>query len=535
MLNRVSVSKRTPSPMQRRVRLLAGLTLALAAVACADDGKAPAEAGLDGALAAEAGAADASADARVNLDAEAGTEAGLDAAVEASVAVDGSVLADVVTVPAGDAAQDDAAQGGVGNPSIVIATARQVGRFGGDLRVDLGAARGANTVVALRVELLNGQTSLGSARTIPLPTLITALTGDTYVVIDGVFERYAELTTARLTLVDELDARSSPRDVSVTRQAVIGLGASCDGSNVLDRCAPGLGCKGSPATCQAGVAPVIARLGYFVDELGPRVVFEGSDPDADVVGYRMRFYDANDQLIFIDHDAEESSAPVSEVSGSIDANSSSDFFVRLTPSEVLVDSVASVRVNVLDSRDAPSEDKVAERMAATPLGLATTCDERTFNRCEGGSCADFGDQHRCALNSEAQAAACNTALVLNPLGGVTRVRGTLHSSLWDAPVGCSPAQKQGDRVVKLVLSDPASRVVLSTNHPYTGFDSVLYLLSSCSETPALERCSAPAATTASKAVLTLQSVAAGEYYVVVDSFPSMESPSDTFELTVSVE
>jgi hypothetical protein len=433
--------------------------------------------------------------------------------------------------------------GGVGAPAFTTAQARQVGRFGGDLRIDVSAVRGERTIVAVDVQLLNSQrASVGASSTVPLEEVITTLEGTSFALIEGTFERFSEVTTARISLLDENGTSSTPREITITRQPTVASGGACDATFVMNRCTAGLGCRGpTPNKCQTGVAPVLTRLGYFVDELGARVVFEGTDADADVVGYRMQFLDESGDPVFINHDSEDSSAPVSEATYAVAPQTGSTFFVRLVPSDVLLTGVASVRVNAVDDADLPSNSLVAERSEAPTRGLGASCDERSFNRCsDGGSCTDFGDQHRCALPSEAQQSSCSAALGLNPATGGARVRGSLRSSLWEPPLGCSSLRpQQPDRVVKLVLTQAATKLTLSTDHPYTGFDTELYLLTSCAAAPTLSWCNAdqPAPSTNVHAVLTLQNVAAGEYYVVVDSFPSpaFEATSDTFELTATVE
>lgn len=556
MVQRISLTRPAlPSFAKRGV--LATVLLSFTAAACTDDDKPPVirvDAAADSAVPNDGGVGDAKVnDARVDMDAKTGTPEASTPGDADSPQFDGNIIVDAngpvdaeadstVLSPVDTGTPDTGVVGGVGAPALSTAKARQVGRFGGDLRIELSAVRGQNTVVALRVELLSSQqTSLGAARVVPLETLISALTGDSYVVLSGLFERFSNVSIVRVALVDELGGLSPTTDLPVTLQTIVTLGGACDDTFIQNRCGAGLGCKpasvGAAKACNAGVAPQLGRLGYFVDELGPRIVFEGTDVDADATGYRVQFYDAQDVLLPIDHDSEETSPPVSAVTGPITAQGGTGFFVQLVPSDVLVQQVARVRVNATDSVDNASNVLVADREEAPEHALGTTCDVRTFNRCsDGGSCVDTGDQDRCLQATEAKTSACTAALVLSPVSsGVSRVRGSLNNSLWDAPQGCSPYLNQADRVVRLVLTEPALRLTLSTDHPYTGFDSVLYLLSSCGATPTVERCNAPTPGSAARSVLTLQNIAAGEYYVVVDSHRSPEDTSDTFELTVSVE
>lgn len=456
--------------------------------------------------------------------------------------------ADTGAADASDAALDAmaASDGAVAGPVLASASAQQSGRFGGDLVLNLAGTRGLGDIVAVTIELLGAQqNTIGSPQTVPLDAPITVeMDGGPAggsVVLPGLLTRYPDVVSVRVTLVDDRGALSSPLELTLSRQPVLALGDPCDPALTDNRCGTGLGCKGADGgtTCQQGEAPTLQRVGYYVDDLGARILFEGSDPDRDVIGYTVRFFDAEGSALSVDLDGDDSTPGRTEFTGSIPAQTGPAFFGSFIPTDVFTSQVASVRLTVGDDADLRSIEIAAERSEAPARGLDATCDPRGFNRCaEGSVCAQLGDSSRCVLPGDAQVAACDAAIVLDPARGVDRVRGAVRASLWDPPAGCSPAQpKQPDRLVKLVLTSPARRVVLSTDHPYTGLDTELYLLESCGAAPRLDRCAAdqPGTLRDPQAVLILTNLAAGTYFVVVDTFPSPEATSESFELTVRTE
>ncbi|MDB4987191.1 MAG: hypothetical protein JWN04_2369 [Myxococcaceae bacterium] len=529
--------------------LPAALVLSLSAVGCTDDSDGPIITGDSGSSdggtpSKDAGGSDASGHGELDAKLPPVPDGRLDGAA----GDDGSMFVDAAEAGTAPDANlhDDAASGDAAtalpNPTLVSARASQIGRLGADLRIDVTAIRGTSDTVAVSIELLDGTSSvLGSAQLLPFEVPIAVTQGSAFVRLDGVFTRYSGLTAVRITLVDDVGGLSEQMDISITSQPMIGVDGACDLTFMANRCISGLGCKGVVTqTCQPGEAPSVVRLGYFVDELGARILFEGTDIDADVVSYRMSLFDEAGQPIAIDHDDSDSTPKTDTITGPIGTQTDNTLFVELRPSQVLIDNVARIQVSLLDSTGLESEPAMSDKAAAPARELGQSCDARDFNRCTGGTCNEAGSQHVCALATDAQQAACNAALVLNPSAGITSVRGTFHTSLWEPPAGCSPGlPHQPDRVVKLVLANTAARLVLSTDHPYTSFDTELYLLTDCTAAPKLSWCSAdqPPPVSNPLAILTLNGVAAGEYFVVVDSYPypSDHASGDTFELTVTVQ
>lgn len=510
---------------------------AVGAYGCTDDLKPPSPVDAGAGVTNQG---DAATDATMRpMDAQLGAPP--DATLDTSLAHDDGARDDgALATDLGDAGQTgDAAVFRDGGLSVLTAQARQVGRFGSDLRLDFDASANAQDIVVVRVELLGPQEApRGSVRELPLVAPITTAGGTSSVLLTGAFDHYTDLTSVRIVLVDDASARSAPFELAIARQPIVELGASCDSSLEADRCALGLGCKGpAPSSCMAGEPPTITRAGYFVDRLGPRILIEGSDPDVDADGYTLKFLDGTGAPVAVKLDQDLATPGSTEFTGTIEQRDDNRFFVALVPSSPLIDEVASLQVTVFDQADHTSAPALTlMRSEAPERGLDASCDPRGFHLCpEGSVCSGSGDQARCRSIGDARQSACEAALVLTPGSGTSRVRGTLGSSLWDPPAGCSFDQTgNADRVVKLVLTQPIDRLVLSTDSAYTGFDSELYLLDSCNGAPRLAWCVADQAGGGPKAILTLTNLPAGEYYVVVESFPSVDRVSTTFELSATI-
>lgn len=459
----------------------------------------------------------------------------------------------------GDDAGQGTGDGGAGAmaPILASAQARQVGRFGDDLRIDVTGTDRDGDAIAVRLSFLaaddeplalldtDGDGELDPrAAEVPLhEALPNTEDASSFALLSGAWGRVPSLRRVRVALLDAAGATSAALDVEVQVQEVLDLNALCDATFVANRCKLGLGCKGpAPQACLEGEQPEITQAGYFVDELGSRILVEGTDPDQDVVGYSIDFLDAADEPVALDLDGDDLPESTSFRSEVEVGTQEGKFFFRFDPSEYFVEQVAKVRVRVHDIADLESAPLVLSRAAAPSRGNGASCDPRTFNRCAGNSvCTTLngGRSYVCSALSASRQRACNGAPALAPGNGVTSVRGHIaEPSLWDTPGGCSSNDPtlRPDALVKLELDKPASKVVLSTDNAYTSFDSALYLLSACDAVPVVAWCSDDqlSGARAHLAVLELHDLAAGTYYVVVDSYPASEGGT-TFQLDVTIE
>jgi hypothetical protein len=445
----------------------------------------------------------------------------------------------------------------------VKTTLRQVGRFGGDLRIDVEGMAFGSSATSLRVQLFysdgkavplsdldgDGKPDVGAVE-FPLSAAIPTAGGKAFVLLSGVMAANPETARVEVTWVDNKGVGSNTGAATLGVQPVKNVNELCDATYLEDRCADGYGCKGTnPTVCKAGEAPTIAtQSGYFADELGARVLVIAQDPDDDVSSYVLRFLDgSNNPVNVIDNDG-NGTPEASTIENEIKAiGQGGSVFFATSLSENAASLSAKVEVTVKDRGGLTSPAKVLTKVAAPVRNRGQSCDTRQFDRCAASNvCSATGTATTgtCAATDAARTAACKAALVLAPVDGMASVRGTIgNPSLWDVPTGgCSvndPVNRP-EALVKFTLAQKANKVTLSTNYPYTSFDTTLYLLSSCSAAPLVAWCnddrplSIPPEPHTERAALVLTNLAAGEYFLVVDSFPSQLTGTG-FQVSLLIE
>lgn len=471
---------------------------------------------------------------------------------------------------AGDAGSDAGTNANA--PVLTAVQARQVGRTGADLRVDVTGSDTNKDIATVQLSIFDTtQTIIGAEHVVALATPITMTMGSSYVVLTDALKEIAGFKSVKVTLVDAKDLRSGTLETDIAVQPVLAENDACDETFVLNRCPDTFGCKGTTKKCLPGEVPVLTKVAYMMDEeLGRRVLITGSDPDGDPRKYTINFLDQSGMPLPVDIDHDDSTPPVLTFTGDvITSGDATTFFARFTPDETFVQDVKKVSITVSDSRNMPSTVQTADLM--TPCGnpavqpctvrkaSGATCDARGFDLCPSGQvCAVTGEGTGglCRTVSAARASACSSAPSLTLSTGTATVRSaTGTTSLWNPAEGCSFGNGQPDKVVKLVLGAPATRLRLSTDYPYTVFDSELYVMRKCDDPPTLcdprstntepawcvasEEfwCRADQAGGDPQAVLTLNNLAAGTYFVIVDSFPPSTSGAigNDFQLSATVE
>lgn len=444
-------------------------------------------------------------------------------------------------------------------PELEDVTARQSGRYGADLRIDVTGTDIDGDSVALFVAVfgknhtpINLGDSDHDGKSDPGPMqmpLATALppeeSAESYLVLRDLFTANAGIESVEVSLVDATNLRSDTVSADVTKQPVLGNGELCDMNYVENRCKDGYGCKGSvPTVCMVGEAPKIARAVYYSDDLGTRVLIEGTDADLDVKSYTVEFLSSAGAPVMIDTDNDPANAPdANKFEGDVKVTwDGTKFFLRLDQGETFADLVAKVRVKVTDRGGLSSAAVTADKTPAPVRSAGQVCDVRTFDRCATNSVcysSNGGKNYSCTPTNTARTKSCGSALTLDPAMGIDSVRGTVSGpSLFDAPAGCAPGTDSGDQpeaVIKLVLSANAKKLTLSTNNAYTSFDSTVYMMAKCDGSSVLAWCNDYAGDgDMSGAELVIADVPAGTYYVAVDSFNSSLSGT-TFQIDARVE
>jgi hypothetical protein len=444
----------------------------------------------------------------------------------------------------------------------VTTTLRQVGRFGGDLRIDVEGKALNTSATSLRIQLFtdsseavpladidgDGQPDVGAVE-YPLSTPITTAGGKAFVLLPGVMNAHKTVARIDVTWVDNTGVATNMGSADLVPQPVKNENELCDPAYLDDRCADGLGCKGTlPTICMQGEAPDFQQAAYLDDSLGARVLVVAKDPDDDVASYVLRFLDSGGAPVnVIDNDGNGTPEASSLENMVTTVGQNGTVFISTTLSENAASLAPKVEVTLKDRGNRTSAPRVLTKAAAPERATGQSCDTRQFDRCVTGSvcsAAAGATMGTCAVVNTARTNACKAALVLQPVNGMASVRGTIASpSLWDVPAGgCSvndPVNRP-EALVKFTLAAKANKLTLSTNHAYTSFDTTLYLLSSCTATPLLAWCDddrpsgIPPEPHTERAALVLNALPAGEYFVVVDSFPSMLTGT-TFELSLLIE
>lgn len=482
-------------------------------------------------------------------------DASMDAGTRPDAALDGGLQTSDGGM-GGDAASADAAADAAryAPPTLTTALVRQTGRSGADLRVDVTGSDPDGDALEVRLALFDAmdagvaiQETIADGgiapltADIPLAPPLGAQPGATgNALLPGFYRDHPSVRRAEVTLLDARRLASSTLRVAVTTQPVVALGGACDSAQLSNRCAPTLACRGTPPTCQEGSAPEITKAGYYQDELGTRILVASTDPDEDVASCTVTFLDSGGAPTLVDLDGLGDDSPVSSITLPTTAiPSSGKYLLRFDVVSAFAEQVGRVALVVNDAaghRSAPVE----ATLAAAPLRMAgESCDPRGFERCPtGGACAPAASDPStgtCVDMTTARSAACTVALTLEPLAGSTTLRSRIKApSLWDPPSGCSSGDPEGmpEAVVKVVLGRPVRRLVLSTDHAFTSFDTTLYALESCTAEPRIAWCNDDQVAAVARpqlAVLTLSDLPAGTYYVVVDSFS--QEAGTTFELS----
>jgi hypothetical protein len=312
------------------------------------------------------------------------------------------------------------------------------------------------------------------------------------------------------------DVHSSKLFGPVVPQEVQVAGHACDPALVVDRCAAGLACTGTPPTCATAPAPKLSQFAYVPGADGPHMLFDGADLAGEITGVHVEFLNVKGAATSVD------------VGGKGDLVKTQDLLLgALSPSgSYFLDHAASKGVELL-----------APKLAATPLGAAARpgvratatyspapqkaagepCDPRGFVGCAANGVCALGPAatNVCVDFDTALGNASAAAPTIDVSLGQTMAMGYARgASLFEPPAGCDvrggAAGPEG--LVHLYLPEAVPTMTLTTAVDLTSFDTVLYLLGSDGNAIA---CSDDARGTSS--AITVTNLAAGDYTIVVDS------------------
>lgn len=437
-------------------------------------------------------------------------------------------------------------------PVAASVEARVVGRTGRDLRVTVEGSDPNGDVVMLRLRPLDasgGELAVvdldddgaADSSTLPAPLGAPVLGQATFTAGATVHRLYLAaptLASVGVRLVDRHGLESEEQVVAIATQPILASGESCDPSGQANRCEDGKGCHGEPPVCADGVAPEIGRFAYLRTSTSPRILIEGTEPEDDLTQLRLDFLDSRGQPVSVDLDGDDnpdaSFFEFDVVGYAIDGT----FFVEIAPIEGFDTLVPQLSAVATDAAGNAGGSQQAKAAIPGKRSRSQSCDPRGFDICGSGLvCMPgiVGLANKCETLSRTRDAKLDVAPVLDPALGRTVFVGRAEgSSVLDAPVDCSAGDPTGrpEGIAKLHLAAAATRLTLSTESPWTDFDSTVYLLPADATSSAGALGCGDDSPSGSASLVELENVPAGDYLVVVDSWNSV---GGNFELSVTVE
>ncbi len=430
-------------------------------------------------------------------------------------------------------------------PTLSTVQARAVGRLADRVRLDITGLDLQDDAAALRVRLLgpagsevllfdsdvDGVVDSASA-TIAFDAAATVAPDHTFVAIATIAdtpEAPTVLASIEIAVLDAAGNVSGTQTASVTLPVEVSAGLACDPSFVESRCAAGLGCKGTPPVCAPPEAPVLSRLAYLLptnpDASGPRFLAEGIDADQDVTLLHLEFMDSDGNPVALDLDGDQI-ADSATFDLDVDDNEGTSAFSAVKEMGLyLQDAVQQIAATPEDAGGLLGERLVTAVAAPVVRQPGQSCSLLGFDTCRENTVCNAATATSapvCQATSTLRGQQCTAApVVAISAAGSYDVVGTVDGpSVWDVPAGCSPNDpiNRPEAIVQLRLSMPATRLVISTDTPSTSFDTIVYVLSSCTAEGETALSCADDAEGSIASTIELSGVPAGNYSIVVDSF-----------------
>jgi hypothetical protein len=431
-------------------------------------------------------------------------------------------------------------------PAATMATltsivARAVGRHGGDLQVTVQGDDPTLTAYAAHIRVRDAQSNKVLAFpgnwNGPEPGVPGAPAAERRVLFDpdgapaqrmftrtitlpGILEAFPTIARIDFAVLTAGDRHSHKFFVDVTPQAVVTAGKTCDPALLVDRCAAGLACAGSPPTCTAAEAPTLSQLAYVPGPDGPHMLFEGRDPAGVIKGVHVELLQGSGAPATIDL-GNGNFVTSQDISFGGAGSFGAIFFDQVAPLgfEGIVARLAATPTG-------PGVDggtRSTAKFGAPPLKPAgQPCDVRGFLGCAAGNAcmhdAATGTD-TCVERGMAKTGLLAAAPAIDVSKGQSFATGYARgTSFWDPPPDCLAASAMGrpEGVVRLHLAQAVASLTISTTVEETSFDTILYLLPGAGgteDTPV--GCNDDASGTASS--ITVTSLQPGDYTIVVDS------------------
>lgn len=425
---------------------------------------------------------------------------------------------------------------GTKTPEIVSLKAQGAGPKGLDLRIRILGSDPDGDAIAARVRVLDAsgggvlafgppvdEEFDGSLTLIALPADTGKPPGiDAVLKLAGLLGTYPAIARVEVALLDAAGNVSDVATAEVAVQPVKALGEPCDPAKELDRCEYGYGCGGTPPACQEGKAPAITKLAYLTFPEGAKILVQGTEPEDDLAAIDLDFLDKAGKPVTIDLDndgvPDASSFSVDAHGAAVDGA----FVVVVQTAETFQTLVAKVAATPSDDHGHMGKAVTAAQTKPPVKALGAVCSPDGFDLCKDESlCAPKAGTTAwtCQSANALRKAACEAAKLIEVGSTVSGV--ATGASLWDAPVGCQGTDPTGrpEGLARLHLQTPLASLTLSTGHPGTNFDTVVYVFEGCGDAPAaVPLVCGDDSLAGGASLVTMEDVAAGDYLIVIDSF-----------------
>jgi hypothetical protein len=331
--------------------------------------------------------------------------------------------------------------------------------------------------------------------------------------------------TAEVFLSDRSDAVSNKVSVDIESQPVRAQGDACDPTSKADRCADGFECSSASSTCVSHQRPSLTQVGYFTTDNGPLMIARGTDALDDLLKIQIDFLDSSGSPVPINITNDTSNPTMvssfDETSGFRQVDGT--FTFEIAPTASFTQLVKQVSLVPIDKHALRGAAQTANLAAQPSKGSGAPCDSLGFNYCSGNAvCVPGieGASNACLPIGSAQSTVCKAAPTVAPSEGLSIVAGYVAgASLWEPPSSCAAdtALHNPEFVTKLHLDKATPSITLTTARRETQIDTVLYVTSACSPTSTqILGCNDDMPDSGASS-LTLSNLAAGDYYVIVDS------------------
>jgi hypothetical protein len=332
------------------------------------------------------------------------------------------------------------------------------------------------------------------------------------------------VTHVKLRVTDRTGLAAETERILVSSQAVRTLGTSCDAEFVLDRCEAGSFCRGTPTTCQPPVAPAFTRVSYLRSGDATLLLMQGTDLDQDATNIHLEWLGQDGAAVSVDQDG-DGTEDGDSFDLAVGPMRTPTFFLAAASAPGFGEAVASVRATPSDAGGRSGEPITAALGNPVVRNAGQTCDPLGFDVCAASLVCSPGQEgvaNTCRQAASLRAGQCSSAPTLSSSdNGVRSVAGMADgASVWDPPPDCATNNPTGrpEYVARLHVAQAVTSLTLSSDHPSTDFDTIVYLLRECADTGTAALACNDDVLDSARSSLTLEGLAAGDYLVVVDSF-----------------